>query len=69
MPLSAPLLAELVAERRPDWIPATVMGVGLILLGGWFMSQHWRTWRDVCCDASVDHAEREYYRRQFRRRM
>lgn len=69
MTLPAPLLVELAVERRPEWIPATVMGVGLILLGGWFMSQHWRTWCEVCRDASVDTAEREYYRRQFRRRM
>lgn len=52
-----------------DWLPAAIMGAFLVLLGGWFMSQHWRSWRDQSRDASLEPSEREYFRRQFRRRM
>jgi hypothetical protein len=63
-----PGFALLLAANN-DWVPAAVVGVLLVLLGGWFMSQHWRSWRDYSRDKTLEPSEREYYRRQFRRRM
>jgi hypothetical protein len=60
---------SLLADARDDWVPAVVMGVGLMLLGGWFMRLHWQAWRRHAVDSTLDDAERSYYHRQFRRRM
>lgn len=61
--------AALLAAVRNDWLPAAVMGSGLVLLGGWFMRLHLTAWRRHSLDASLEAAELEFFRRQFRRRM
>ncbi|MFV0444813.1 MAG: hypothetical protein ACK5Q5_14670 [Planctomycetaceae bacterium] len=66
MTVDIPLL---LADVRDNWVPAAVMGTGLVLLGGWFMKLHLQTWRRYAADPTIDDAEREHYRRQFRRRM
>ena len=69
MPFPAMAIGPPLAAVRDDWLPAAVMGVGLILLGVWFMQLHLRAWRRHAADDSLDDAERTFYRRQFRRRM
>ena len=66
----APVLYTLTfAAAADDWVPSTVMGAGLVLLGGWFLSLHLRTWRKHKQDETLDEADRRFYFRQFRRRM
>lgn len=69
MDLTALCPPLLLAAVRDDWVPATVMGLGLALLGGWFMKLHLQSWRRHSADPSLEDPEREFYRRQFRRRM
>lgn len=64
----------LAAESPPaavadEWIPATLVGVVLILFGGWLIRSHWKSWRSHAADPSLDETELSYYRRQFRRRI
>lgn len=63
------LLAQPPADLRDDWLPAVAMGLSLVLLGGWFLSLHWQAWRRHAVDSSLSDSERDYFRRQFRRRM
>jgi hypothetical protein len=69
--LDAPLsiLTLLLGNRRPDWVPAALVGAGLVLLGSWFINLHLRTYRRQRTGASGEEAESAYSRRQFRRRM
>lgn len=62
-------VAWTVAAPQDEWLPATVVGVGLVLFGGWLMSSHWKSWREHAHDDSLDDADRRYYRNQFRRRV
>lgn len=57
------------AARKDDWLPAAVMGGGLVLLGAWFMKLHLQSWRRHSADPALDDTDRRHYRRQFRRRM
>jgi hypothetical protein len=59
----------LLAAPQDEWLPATAVGVGLVLLGGWLMSSHWRSWREHARDDSLDESDLRYYRNQFRRRV
>jgi hypothetical protein len=63
------LMPLLLADVRDDWLPAAAMGAGLVLLGGWFMTLHLKAWRLHAVDAGLDDRERQFYHRQFRRRM
>lgn len=68
-PLKMLMPVVLLGERQPDWVPAAAVGAGLVLLGGWFIGLHLRTYRRERSRESADAAERAYYQRQFRRRM
>jgi hypothetical protein len=69
VPASAAHLPAVLAAIRDDFLPALLMGGGLVLLGGWFIKLHLSAWRRHAADASLAPDEREHYRRQFRRRM
>lgn len=69
MAFSAALSSMLLADVRDDWLPAVAMGGVLILLGGWFMTLHLKSWRQQSADASLDASDLAFHRRQFRRRM
>lgn len=59
----------LLAAAQDDWVPSVVMGLGLVLLGGWFMSLHLRTWQRIRQELGADDPDRAFHHRQFRRRM
>lgn len=50
-------------------LAAIAFGFALIVLGVAFLRRHRQTWRERKNDPNVDHAERTYYHRQYRRRM
>lgn len=52
-----------------DWIPMTIAGVCLCVLGFWLMRLHVRTWGTHASDESLDEREQKHYRSQYRRRM
>jgi len=53
----------------PIWIPMTITGTSLLVLGVLMMRSHVRTWRRHQSDQSLDERERQHFRSQFRRRM
>lgn len=67
--LSATPRLLLLAARQDEWVPAATVGGGLILLGLWLITSHWRSWQAHAIDESLDESELRYYRHQFRRRI
>lgn len=52
-----------------DWVVATMVGVVLLLTGLLLIRWHVRSWRMQKNDASLEHADRTFFYRQYRRRM
>ena len=59
----------LLANRTGEWMPATFVGIVLVLFGAWLIRSHWRSWRSHTNDPALEPSELDYYRRQFRRRI
>ena len=53
----------------PDWLPMTITGASLLVLGVLMMRSHTRTWRYRQSDESLDEGESQYFKSQYRRRM
>ncbi len=61
--------AVLLAIEKDNRVPATVVGIALVLFGGWLISCHWRSWQKTKRDEALSPEDYRHYARQFRRRM
>ncbi|MCH7686792.1 MAG: hypothetical protein IH899_08945 [Planctomycetes bacterium] len=52
-----------------DWLPMTLAGAFLVVLGVLMIRSHLRTWRRHRDDSSLAERELQYYFAQYRRRM
>ena len=52
-----------------DWLPMTLAGAFLVVLGLLMIRSHLRTWRRHRDDSSLTDRELQYYFSQYRRRM
>jgi hypothetical protein len=52
-----------------EWLPATVVGMVLVIVGSILMRSHVISWRGQKNDSSLDDADRKHYHARYRRRM
>jgi uncharacterized membrane protein YesL len=52
-----------------DWLPMTLAGAFLVVLGVFMIRSHLRTWRRHQDDSSLTERELQYYFGQYRRRL